>query len=130
ARVDDDAIDVARGRQPHLRPGLAAVDRLVDAVAPRRALPVVRLAGADPDEIGIALRDGDGADRDEALVLELRLERRARRGRLPHAAVRGADVVDRRVRFVDGEVGDAARHRRRPDRAEVQRVERTAAGYR
>ena len=66
-----------RGAEAHVDVGLAAVGRLVDAVAPRRALAVVRLAGADPDEVGVVLRDGDVADRHQALVLELRLERRA-----------------------------------------------------
>ena len=51
ARIDDDAVDEARGLEPHVRVGLAAVGRLVDAVAPARALAVVRLAGADPDQI-------------------------------------------------------------------------------
>src|SRR5262249_4965263 len=127
ARIDDDAVDVARRAQAHVDVGLAAVGRLVDAVAPAGALPVVRLAGADPDEIGIALRDGDVANRHQADVLELRLERRAAVRGLPHAAVRGADVVDRRVRFIDGEVGDAAGHRGRAYRTEMQRLERTAA---
>ena len=44
-------------------------------------------------------------------VLELRRERRAVVRRLPHAAVRGADVEDRRIRLVHGDVRDAARHR-------------------
>ena len=55
-RIDDDAVDVPRLAQPHVAPRLAAVGRLVDAVAPRRALAVVRFAGADPDEVGILLR--------------------------------------------------------------------------
>ena len=96
-RIDDDAIDVARGAETHVGVGLAAVGRLVDAVAPRRALAVVRLAGADPDEIGIGLRDRHVADRHQALVLELRLERRAVVRGFPHAAVRGA----RRSRATD-----------------------------
>src|SRR5262249_6726490 len=127
-RIDQDAVDVARRRKAHARPGLAAVDRLVDAVAPRCALAVVRLAGANPHEIGVALRHGDVADPDQTLILELRLEGRAAVGRLPHAAVGGADVVNRRVRFVDGEIGDPPGHGRRADRPEVQRVEWTAAG--
>ena len=106
--------------------GPAAVNRLVDAVAPRRALAVVRLAGADPDEVGVALRHRDVADRHQSLALELRLERRAVVDRLPHPAVRGADVEDGRVRFVHGQVGDAAGHRGRTDRTEMQRVERPA----
>ncbi len=126
ARVDGDAVDVAGGAETHVGVGLAAVGRLVDAVAPRRALAVVRLARAHPDEVRVALRDGHVADRHEPLVLELRLERRAVVPGLPHAAVRRRHVVDGGIRLVDGDVRDAARHRRRPDRAEVKRIERTA----
>src|SRR5207253_10387351 len=100
--------------------------RLVDAVAPRRALAVVRLAAADPHEIRIVLRYRDVADRDQSLRLELRLERRAAVRGLPYAAVRGTDVEDRGIRLVDREVRDAPRHRRGTDRSEVQSVERTA----
>ena len=100
ARVDDDAIDVAGGAKPHVGVGLAAVRRLVDAVTPRRALPVVRFARADPDEVGVRLRDGHVADRHQALRLELGLERRARVDGLPHAPVRGPDVEQRGVGLV------------------------------
>src|SRR5204863_9818002 len=50
--------------------------------------------------------------------------------RLPDAAVGGADVEDRRVWFVDREIGDASRHARGSDRSEMQTVERTAGGAR
>ncbi len=69
ARIDGDAVDVLRRAKAHVRVGLAAVGRLVDAVAPRGALPVVRLPGAYPDEVWIALGDGDVTDRHVALVL-------------------------------------------------------------
>ena len=124
ARVDDDPVDVLRGAKPHVGVGLPAVGRLVDAVAPRGALAVVRLARAHPDKIGVALGNGHVADRHQPLVLELRFERGAVVPGLPHAAVRRGDIVDGRVGLVDGDVGDAARHRRRPDRAEVERIER------
>ena len=127
SRIDDDAADVAGGAEADVGVGLAAVGRLVDAVAPRCALTVVRFTGPDPDEIRVVLRHGDVADRHEALILHLRLERRPVVRGLPHAAVAGADVEDRRVRFVNGEVGDPARHAGRPDRAEVERVERPVA---
>ena len=93
-------------------------------------LAVVRLAGADPDDVGIRLRDGDVADREQPLVLEQRRERRAIARRLPHAAVRRADVPDRRVLFVDGEIGDAPRHGGRTDRSEVQLLELLRDGRR
>ena len=62
-RVDHDPGDLLRGAEPHVLPGLATVGRFVDPVAPGGTLPVVVLAGADPDQIGIVRRDGDGPDR-------------------------------------------------------------------
>ena len=103
--------------------GLPAVGGPVDAVAPGRALPVVGLARADPHQVGVRLRDGDVANRHQALVLELGLERRAVVDGLPDAPVGGAYVVDRRVRLVDREIGDPPGHRGRPDLPEVQRIE-------
>ena len=55
ARIDDDPVDVLRCFQAHAGERLPAVRRFVDAVAPRRALTVVRFAAPEPDEIGIAL---------------------------------------------------------------------------
>ncbi len=122
-RIDDDAIDVVGLAETHVRPRLAAVRGLVDTVAPRRRLPVVRLAAAGPDQVGILLRDRDVANRNQPHVLELRLERRAVIDRLPDAAVSGADVVDRRIRFVHSQVRNAAGHRRGSNGPEVQSLE-------
>ena len=130
ARVDDDAVDAAGRFETHVGVGLAPVRRLVDAVAPRRALAVVRLAAAHPHQIRVALRHCDVADRDEPVVLELRLEGRAAVRRLPDAPVRGADVEDRRVRLVHRKIGDAARHPGRPDRPEMQSLEGAGTGRR
>ena len=55
--------------------------------------------------------------------MEQRLERRAVVDGLPHSAVGGADVVDGRVGLIHREIGDAARHRGRPDAAEVEALE-------
>ncbi len=126
ARVDGDAMDVLGGPEAHVDVGLAPVGRLVDAVAPRGALAVVRFAGAHPHQVGVRLRDGDVANRHQALILELGRERRAGVRGLPDTAVGGAHVEDGRIRLVDGKVRDAAGHRRRADLAEMERVERPA----
>src|SRR5262249_5262321 len=52
-RMDDDSPDVHRVLQTDMLPGLARVHRLVDAVAPGRALSVVGLARAHIDDGGI-----------------------------------------------------------------------------
>ena len=122
-RVDDDAVDRARIRQPHMLERRAAVSRFVHAAAERTRLPVVRLAGAEPDEIRIALRHGHVADGNQAFVLELRLVDRAVARRLPQSAVRCRDVVDRGIRLVHGEIRDAPRHGGGSDRPEVESLE-------
>jgi len=61
-RIDDHAPDVLGRLEAHVRPRFSAVLRLVDAVAPRCAALIVRLAGADPDDVGIARRDRDVAN--------------------------------------------------------------------
>ena len=109
-------------RRPHHRECLTTIGRLVDAAAPRRALAVVRFAGAHPHEIGVDLRHGHITDRDQPLILKERREERAVTGGLPHAAVGRTHVPDGRIGFVDGEVGNAPRHRGGPDGAEVQLI--------
>ena len=130
ARIDENAIDVLRVGQSHQREGLAAVGRLVDTTAPRGALTIVRLTSADPDEIGVVLRDGDVADRDQSLILKERREKGAVARGLPQASVRGSDVPDGRIRFIHGDVGDTSRHRRGADRPEVEFLELRRDGSR
>src|SRR5207253_2661611 len=85
-RVDHDSVDVHRIRETAVRPGFARVGGLVDAVAPGRALPVVRLAGAHVDDVGIRWRNGDIADRAGRLIVEDGLPGRAAVGRLEDPA--------------------------------------------
>ena len=85
--VNDDAADVVALLQAHVAPRGAAVHRLVDAVAPRRALTVVRLAGAGPDDVAVRGRDGDVANREcAAICVEHRRPRDAGVDRLEDAA--------------------------------------------
>ncbi len=123
-RVRDDARDVAALAEADVRPRAAAVGRLVDAVAPPRALPVRRLAGADPDDVRVALEEAERADRVHALALEHGRQRDRVVGGLPDAAGSARDVDGRRIGFEDGDVGDAAGHRRGADRAEAEGGER------
>ena len=68
ARIDDDAADRLRLAQSHVLPRVAAVDRAIDAVAPRGALTIVRFARARPNDARIARRDRDVADRQRVAV--------------------------------------------------------------
>ena len=78
-RVDDDLRDALGVRQAHVRPGLAAVGRLVDAVADRDAVARPRFAGADPDVFRILRIERDRADRLHGLLVEHRLVTSCRR---------------------------------------------------
>src|SRR5207248_11318054 len=84
--TDDDAADVMRIGESHLLPRFSGVGRLVDAVAPRRALTIVRFAAAGPDDRWIGWRDRDCADRRRSLIIEHRLPRRAAVARFEDAA--------------------------------------------
>ena len=118
--VDLNARDVVRVGQPQVRPRAPGVGGAVDAGAPRRALPVLRLARADPDDVGVRRRHRHVAHRGRRFVLEDVLEGDAGVLRLPHAAAGGADVEDARVRLDHGQVRHAPAHDRGTDRAELE----------
>ena len=82
---------------------------LVHAVADRRVVARILLARADVDDVRIARRDGDGADRRDGLLVEDRLERDAAVGGLDDAAVGAGDVVHVAVA---GDAGDDGAQRR------------------
>ncbi len=89
-----------------MRPGLAGVGRLVDAVADREVGPRQPFAAADVDDVRIGRRDGDPADRSGRLIVEDRLPGAAGVGRLPDAAVHHADVEGVRLaRMAGGRLG-------------------------
>ena len=117
ARVDDDPADVLGVLEPDVLPGLAAVGRLVHAVAVAHAALRVVLAGAHPDRQRIPGVDRHAADRVRRLRVEDGRERDAPVGRAPHAAGGDAHEVGGRPRR-DRDVADAPRHDGGPDRAE------------
>src|SRR4029079_17356324 len=90
-RVHDHRPDRVGVLEAHVGEGLAAVGRLVDAVAPRRGVAAALFAGADPDDVGIFLEDRDVADRRRAVGVEDRRPGDAGVGRLEHAAGGAAD---------------------------------------
>ena len=75
-----------------MRPGLAAVGGLVDAVADGEVGADDAGAGADVDDVGIGRRHGDRADRAGACLVEDRFPIGTVVGRAPDAAVVEADV--------------------------------------
>ena len=123
-RMDDDRADAARLRQAHLRPRLAGVGGLVDAVAHHvHVADGPGLAGAGPHDVRIARRDSERADRLRRLVVERRLPGESAVDALPHAARRGARVVHAGFAGDGGRCRDAARARR-PDVFEARRADR------
>src|SRR5882762_6506780 len=119
-RMNHDSPDVARRLQPHLLPGLPAVERLVRTIAPGGALPVVRLASSDPHHGGVRRRNRDVANRRHALFIEYRLPRRAVVRCFPHAPRCRAHVHNVRIALHHREIVDAPSHRRGADLAEFQ----------
>src|SRR5207245_991273 len=61
--VDCDPADLEGLLEPHVGPRLAAVGRLVDAVAIGDGIAWVALAGADPDDVAVRGGDANVANR-------------------------------------------------------------------
>ncbi len=75
ARIDLDVADVLGRLEADARERLAAVGRLVEAVAIRRAARVRVLAGAEPDDVRVLRIDDDAAQVEGAAVVEHRSPR-------------------------------------------------------
>ena len=122
-RVHHDAPDALRLAQAHVGEGPPAVGGLVHPVSERGALPVIRFARADPQDVRVALVDGEGADRAHRVRVEDRSPRRPVVDRLPRATRGESDVDHRRVALDDRDVVDAPAHAGGPDRPEAEAPE-------
>src|SRR5262249_33683745 len=85
-RVDQDLRDPFRAPEADVGPVVAAVDRLVDAIADRDAVAGPGLAGSHPDDLGVLRVDRDRADRLDRLLVEDGFVGRAAVDRLPDTA--------------------------------------------
>ncbi len=104
AGVDADLADVTAVGQPHVRPRLAAVGRLVDAVAVGDVDPDGRLPRSRVDDAGIRLGHRQRTDgrRSEVAVGDV-LPVRAAVRRLPHPTGHGTEVEHRRLGWMAGD---------------------------
>ena len=116
-RMNGHAADRLGVLEPQVRPAAAAITRHVDAVADRRALPVVRFAHADVDDARVARRDRDVTDGDVRHGVEHRRPRAPAVGRLPQPTGGEADPDGERIVDRALDVVHAPAHRRGPDRA-------------
>ena len=123
ARVDEDPVDVARVVEAEVRPGVAAVEAFVEAVAAGLAVARVALARAHPDHVRVALVDNHRADGRHRLVVEDRLEVDAAVGRFPQPARGRADVDHVWVAIYSVDGGDTTAHARRADSAGFETAE-------
>jgi hypothetical protein len=119
-RVEHDFVDVLRLLEPQVGPGLASVERAVEAVADRDAVARVALARADPYDIRVGLVDGDSADRRDRLVIEDWRPGEAAVDGLPDAAGGRAGIHHVGIGLDDLDGGHAAAHRGRADRPRVE----------
>src|SRR5205807_1010423 len=97
AGMDDDRANVTRIAQPDMLPGLAGVERFVDAITVGDVATRTGLAGAHIDDIVIGVGDCDGANRCDLLLVEQRLPGNPGVGALPYTAGHRAEIPRRRV---------------------------------
>ena len=115
-RMHDQTAKRLRIFEADIRERLAGVGALVEPIAVRRRLAVVRLAGRDVYDVGIGGRERDIGDGPGAVAVEDGLERGAIVDGLDDAADGKADVVRRRMFFIDRNVIDSATLSDGPDR--------------
>ena len=118
--MNRDAADVMRVPEPHVRPRFPGVSGLIDPVAPRRALPVVRLARAHPHDRWVRGRHRHIPDGRDPLVVKHRLPRGAGVGGLPDAARGCAHVHRAGIGLDHGEIVDSPAHDGRAQLAPLQ----------
>ena len=92
-RMNQHATDATCALETHPGPVPAGVGRSIDAVADRDVAAQKRLAGAEPDDIRITRRDGDGADGTHAQRVGDGGPSHTAVGAFPKAAAGGAGVV-------------------------------------
>src|SRR5262249_1029301 len=73
-RMNYDAADLEALGEPLVLPRFAAVGGAIDAVAIGDGVARIGFAGADPDDVPIGRRDGDGADGYGVFLVELMLK--------------------------------------------------------
>ena len=105
-------------------PGGAGVRGAIDAVAPPRAVAVVRLTRAQPDDLRIRRRDGHGARGRHRFPVEYAVEAGPLVGGLHEAAGGEGDVIRAGVDGVEGDVRDPPAHHGRPDFAGFEGLQR------
>ena len=120
--MDRDPPRLERAFEAHVLPRLAAIDRLVGAVAVADRVARVVLASANPDDVRIRLRNRNRADRNDLLTIELVFEGDAIIGRLEKTTRCRRRPPSARLLLVDGKPDDAASHRCRPNAAPLQLV--------
>ncbi len=123
ARVDEDLRDVLGRLEPAPLPALSSVATAVDPVAVADVSAADVLPGPDPDRLRVPRVDGDTADRVRALIVEDRCPGGPCVGRLPDVAAAHGDDPGALVLRGDGDVGDAPRHQRGPDAAQLEPFE-------
>src|SRR5580692_4675532 len=114
------APDVIRRSQAHLLPRLPSIQRLINPISPRRALPIVRLSRPDPHNGRIGRSDRNVTNSRHILFVKHRLPRRPVIRRLPHPTRRRPHKNNVRIAFDDAEIVDAPPHHRGPDLSKLQ----------
>ncbi len=90
--MNQNPADLFRIVKSDVLPGLATVDRFIDAVARRKIGANVGLAGSSVNNIGIRWRNFDGADGGDTLIVKDRRPYHSRVRGLPDSAADSAEI--------------------------------------
>ena len=114
-RIDDDFADLPSVLQPHVLPGLAAIDRLVHAIPEGNVAANARFARAHVDDVRVRRRHRNAANRRNRLLVKQRHPVHAAISGLPHSARHSAKIIRCRIAW------DACdrQHPATPERADL-----------
>jgi len=92
--IEQDGVNGPGILEAHASPGLAPIQGAIHPGAHTRRVAAVALAGPDPNDVGVGLKDPDGPDRGRGERVGERHPGHAAVDRLPQAARRGTHVHD------------------------------------
>ena len=127
-RMDQQAPDVQGVIQPNVPPAITTIGRLVNPVAPRGTLTIVRFPAADPHDGWIRGCDCNIADAAHLLIVEHWFPRHTVVRGAPNPSGSGRDEHNVGIRFDHSEIIDPAAHVRRANIPPLELIDEVLCG--
>ena len=109
-RMQNHAMDFLGFFEPQKFPAIAAINAFINSIPNANAVAGIALAGSDPNDAGIGLKNRYRANRRGGLIVKNRLPGDSAIGGFPDAASRCANINDIRIGNHGFDVANSAAH--------------------